>query len=325
VTLVAGGPHHTGARRWIGCCLALPAVVLIGSYAWLAIEHRTMALGDVVVHESGRYTLTETIFYFNHFLREIPTLITIVMLVLVAYRPINNGGQGDRRRLRARGIALIAAGAGLCVAAFIFAARHSGAETAVSDLLQYRTRDDLHEFGSHWRFHWLSTVWLGVAASLLATIGCNWGVPAKPRSLRDRPVQLVWLGFLVVSAVFGFSREILVDGRYIGHQAREILTHGLVTLPLATAVVSMVALWSSNRTRGSYAPPNWSRAEIVLFVVIPAYLGMKVLTGDVMAAGQTDAGLSAMVASHMFEHVLDYIFVALVAAGGYQLSASLGS
>src|SRR5262245_58650599 len=45
-----------------------------------------------------------------------------------------------------------------------------GWTSAALDLLQFRTRDDLVEYGSHWRFHWLSTVWFGVAAMLGAPL-----------------------------------------------------------------------------------------------------------------------------------------------------------
>jgi hypothetical protein len=36
-----------------------------------------------------------------------------------------------------------------------------------------------------------------------------------------------------------------------------------------------------------------------------------------MDAGQSERGLAAMVGAHFFEHVLDYLIVILLAAGGY--------
>jgi hypothetical protein len=61
----------------------------------------------------------------------------------------------------------------------------------------------------------------------------------------------------------------------------------------------------------------WIR--IALAVTIPVYLGIVAVRGDVMAAGQSDRGLAAMVAAHYFEHALDYLLVALLVLGGVGL------
>ncbi|HKQ72896.1 MAG TPA: hypothetical protein VJ810_04150, partial [Blastocatellia bacterium] len=56
---------------------------------------------------------------------------------------------------------------------------------------------------------------------------------------------------------------------------------------------------------------------LAVFFLIPSYLAAITLTGDVMDAGQSERGLAAMVGAHFFEHVLDYLVVILLAAGGY--------
>jgi hypothetical protein len=52
-------------------------------------------------------------------------------------------------------------------------------------------------------------------------------------------------------------------------------------------------------------------------VAIPAYLAVSMLRGDVMAVAQSDRGLAAMVAGHLFEHTLDFVLVGLLTAVGY--------
>ena len=54
-------------------------------------------------------------------------------------------------------------------------------------------------------------------------------------------------------------------------------------------------------------------------MVVPIYLAIVAMRGDVMAAGQSDRGLAAMVAAHYFEHALDYLLVALLVLGGFGL------
>ena len=53
----------------------------------------------------------------------------------------------------------------------------------------------------------------------------------------------------------------------------------------------------------------------VAFVAIPAYLAYRAAHGDVMAAGHEEAGLASMIGGHVFEHVLDYVFVVLLSLG----------
>ena len=68
--------------------------------------------------------------------------------------------------------------------------------------------------------------------------------------------------------------------------------------------------------------PSVSWIWVAPFLLIPAYLGGRMLNGDVMAAGQTQSGLAPMVAGHMFEHTLDYVFVGLMAGGLYAVSVA---
>ncbi|MCA9727033.1 MAG: hypothetical protein R3E12_12500 [Candidatus Eisenbacteria bacterium] len=65
--------------------LAVPVVTLCGSYLYLTRLHGTWRLFSSVVHEDGRRTLLQTIFYFEHFLREVPVsaFLAIAVALLV--------------------------------------------------------------------------------------------------------------------------------------------------------------------------------------------------------------------------------------------------
>jgi hypothetical protein len=311
----------------------VPAAILALCYAWLALDRGTPWLWDVPVHESGRYTLRDTIFYFGHFLREIPTDIVYALLILAAVHgaPVGaaegRAGGGGARRIA---WTALAAAAVLVVIAALRSASVQGWDGVLRDLLQMRTRDDLVAYGSHWRFHWLSTLWFGVAALLAAPFlvrssdtSARAGVPPGLTATR-----LAWGTFAGLTLVFGLSRDTFTDVRYAGHQAREIMTHGPITLLLAFGIVRLVAARNAGPGRADAASPGGGRTlgralpswlAAALFMIIPLWVGAVALAGDPMAAGQSEQGLSAMVAGHVYEHALDYVLVMLLVAGGYAL------
>ena len=50
-----------------------------------------------------------------------------------------------------------------------------------------------------------------------------------------------WGWVALLTLLFGVQVQTFTSARYIGHQAREILTHGLITLPLTIAVLRRAA------------------------------------------------------------------------------------
>lgn len=326
------------ASAFMALCLAVPAAVLAACYLWLAVDHGTLWLWPVVVHESGRYTFGQTVLYWPHFLREVPVVVAYVLFLI----SVSGAAPGDAGRGRRVGgtAAAMALGAGivLVAGAFLATATSAGWSIALLDLLQHRTRDDLIGYGTHWRYHGLSTAWFG-AATLLA--------PAVAERLVGRPVLRLhrgwtlaaWAWALALTLVFGLSAEVFTDVRYAGHQAREILTHGPVTLLAGLGLVmTMGGGVDGGRTSvgsGGRADPvapggvdgspeharstGWSwpfTAALVAAILIPLHLAVVSLSGDLMEQGQSALGLSAMVAAHYFEHTLDYLLTALLLIGG---------
>lgn len=300
--------------------IASALFVLVLAWAWLAVEHGTPDLWNVVVHESGRYTLGQTILYFRHFLREIPTLVAMALFAVAAFgtSPPDPTPKEGGRVTRSLGIAAGAVAVAIAVLAFAIEARASGPQAALSNLLQYYTRDDVSAYGSHWRFHLLSTLWFATAVSLAAHV---WSRTARARGAVDtasrRPWQIAaWAWFLGLTLVFRPTLEPFTDPRFIGHQAREILTHGLVSLPLVAAVLALI---TGSHEASDRATAVDVKATLALtaagFVAIPVFLAVATITGDAMSAGQTDGGFSAMVAAHFFEHLLDYVSAAGLCAG----------
>lgn len=286
--------------------LGIPAAVILIAYFWMAFDRGALDLSRVVVHESGKYTLAGTIFYFSHFLREIPTDVAMA-LFLAAERP-GTARQGNRSVRFGLMICAVA----LCAAALLQTSAVAGMRSAMMDLLQFRTRDDLVEYGSHWRYHLLSTIWFGVAVSYLRAIISG----GRSDNIGNRIRKYVpWLYFILLTGIFGISGRIFVDVRYAGHQAREIMTHGLITLMIGLALILVPR--RSGRITGwkaiFHAGDRTSGLRMALLAGIPLYLAIITLSGDVMSEGQSKLGPSAMIGAHFFEHILDYLLVMLLA------------
>jgi hypothetical protein len=315
------GAGSNGIRRLIvAACMGIPAAVLLASYAWLALEHETLSLWHVVVHESGRYTLGQTVFYFSHFLREVPIAVAYALFLLSASGQAGLGGRdpsSDASIRRAGWVLLLASGA-LVGGALLVTARQDGLGSALQDLLQYRTRDDLAGYGTHWRYHWLSTLWFGAVAAVAPAVTRR--IPGVPGLGVSRFwTRAAWGYFIALSLALGMSTDIFVDARYAGHQAREILTHGPVTLLLG---IGMLLAWSHVGQTGATTRethPWMTRILVGVVFLVPIHLAVISLSGDVMAQGQSELGLSAMVAAHYFEHSLDYTLVLLLLLGGLAL------
>lgn len=319
----AGGRHALRAgvsgRLLLAVCFGLPALAFGLSYVWLAVANGRWNLWPVIVHESGRYTLAGTVFYFSHFLREVPTVLAYAFFLLGVAGA--SGGAGIARSGARARAPLVWAGAALLVVvlAFLGAVRTEGFRSALLDLLQYRTRDDVAGYGSHWRYHLLSTLWFG---SLTASLPWLSGrlLPESVRVERHRGwSRIAWLYFAALTLVFGVSAEIVTDTRYAGHQAREIFTHATTTLPLGLGL--LLALGRSGAGRADAVAARTGLLLVPVFV-IPVFLALVALSGDVMAAGQSSLGLAPMIAGHYFEHALDQVLLVLLLMAGVVVARS---
>jgi hypothetical protein len=63
--------------------ILLPLIAYGASYLYLAYYHHRWLLHPTVIHEGGRYSLLETMFYASHFLDSV--YFTLLCLVLYSY------------------------------------------------------------------------------------------------------------------------------------------------------------------------------------------------------------------------------------------------
>ena len=301
--------------RWPNALmLGLPAALLCGAYAWLAAAHGTALLWGVPVHESGRYTLGQTILYVRHFVREVPVDVAMGLFCAAGVTAAEPG----RRQRPTLTIAAGVLAASVTAAGLAAAVGQEGWRETLHDLLQYRTRDDDLAYGAHWSFHLLSTVWFGAAAALGTGILAGLGGPARPLGPARGLLAGAWGWVVLLTAIFGVHAQVFTSARYIGHQAREIMTHGLVTLPLAVGIARLTAAGAAAEPPPR-AAPWWRVASWLVMLGVPLFLVVAFWNVDLTTTGQMREGLAGIVAAHVFEHTLDVVLVAVVAlaAAGY--------
>jgi hypothetical protein len=301
----------------MGLLAGIPAATLLGAYGWLALDHGTPAVFAVVVHENGRLTLAETIFYWRHALREVPlagAYAVASLAAVAAYGPHRTRAPSLRWRATALGGAVL-----VVVVAWTATARTLGTGVAWQELHQTHLDDGAAlQAGVHWRFHLLATVAYAAAAVVLAAGLCrgfDGGWRAPSRATRACATGALALVVLVPTGIWGLTAEPFADPRYLGHQAREVGTHLLVTLPLSFAALAAVGGWRAGPGAAGVQPRPVRDVTVaaVAAAVAVAYLGLGSVLADAARAARPGARLSSLVGAHYYEHALDYVLVTLLA------------
>jgi hypothetical protein len=287
----------------LGAAAGLPLLVLSASYLLMVLEHGTWSLGNVVVHEDGRHTFWQTLFFTDHFLREIPIVVFTVLAVQWAWP---SGPRGRPGGPVATGALLLAIA--LVVACLVHATANVGWSESLLSLGQYRTRGEQASYGAHWDYHLLHLLFL----FLLTRVFVAWWAG-------EGQTRMAWwlAAFLLATLLFVPTLKPFTDVFYVAHQAREIATHTLIMWPWLIA-------WRVIETGGPEAPEALTRPvavirqrpwSLLLLLIIPMALLILLLRQDIGALAQRDAPALYLYAPHAFEHSLDLIFaLSLMAA-----------
>lgn len=312
-------------RRTIGLTLAcFGASVLAASLLAIMARLGTPLIWGLAAHEDGVRTFGATFFYFEHAVRELPgdLLLGAVIGGALAYAyPLKAGVRGAR----------LYAGVLVLVLAVMLtgAVRDVGVIGVIDNLLQQHTRPGAAlEWGAHWRYHLLSSLALylmafGAAGLLRFLDGAG---TARDAARGGRMIAGALALYLLLTLVFAHSLQGLakpfVDAIYIGHEARELFTSVLVTLPLAFGIGLLAA--GERRAPASDADRNAHRIRWIGAIIAGIALGLYLCLGavfmDAAASGQTD-DLVLLIAPHFFEHAQTYAVVTLTALIVHRLAA----
>jgi hypothetical protein len=299
--------------RW--ALLIAPASLIALSYAAISFEAGTPWPWNHVCHEGGRRTLLTTVFYFQHAVRELPLDVLLGIAVAGAVRAFlpwrDERPRGGAPRLAWAGAVAMA----VCATTLLGSTAVVGGSVTAKNLAQMFTRPGLElSWGAHWRYHLLAQAALMLAALALAGLHRAWRerrfVPLGDTSLYRAALFL----FLVLTLVFRPTLEPFLDALFLGHQARELATHALITLPLAMAI----SLWVVERRgeRLAWGPGSSYKAvrgAALLALLLAAWLAAGVLVTGAAGEAQSSS-LVALLAGHVFEHSFGYAITTLTAA-----------
>jgi hypothetical protein len=292
----------------------IPFTILATAFLAICVHFRTAWPWQVPLHEDGQRTFFETVVYFEHALGELP--LEVLLSAAVAGWVVWLYGLPAAKAGSLWNLGIIAVA--LDVTIFVGALTHVGARVAILHLLQYHTRDsEPMIFGSHWQYHLLAQLALMLLPSFVAQVG-------NLRPIANRPLILIssFASFAILTIIFGISAAPFTDARFLGHQARELFTHTLVTVPLAMGCCVLIP-------RGEPATELTSNrrilsiSAIVACILLAAYLGAGVLLTHSQRAAQSNDWIK-VICGHFFEHTISYLVVTVHSVFFYLLGARRG-
>ena len=152
----------------------------------------------------------------------------------------------------------------------------------------------------------------------------------------DRPGLVIVAGSIgiYIALTIVFSRGYLFfelkqpfrDPQYLGHQARELLTHALVTVPVAWGVcILMLSNWKTTlaaKTTSRTVSISTTIAVIagVAGFLLATYVCVAALMAGAASHGQTTDPVT-LIFPHFFEHSFTYLVVPMVAVLVYEIAA----
>jgi len=317
----------------------VPATVLFVAFVAVCVQAGTPWPWSRVVHEDGQHTLLGTIFYFEHATRELLLDAALALATAGAVRCFyppaqSSGGQGIARMRIVTGVAvavslaLILGGTAYVNAFGPYYGAEARGQAILDNLAQYPTRPGApFVWGAHWRYHLIER--FTEILLVFAAAGLLWLRDGRPVPDSGRHPAGLYVGalavFLAATLVFGVSAEPFGDPRFLGHQLRELVTHVLVTLPLALGTCLALARKFGGSSPGARSPlPAW---PIYAAAAVALVCGAYVLIASAMLKAQTygqTTSLAALLFPHFFEHSLGYAFTSALAGFLYLLPGRKG-
>ena len=298
----------------------MPGGVVLASLIAICVHTGTLWPWGMVVHEDGRRTLAETVFYFEHAARELP--IDLLLSVAVAgsvlrFYPAVPRASTGRRQSRRMLFPFLVLSAVVMGVILVGAGMQAGVQGVTANLMQMYTREGaVPAPGAHWRYHLLSR--LGVMLSCYALTGFSRRLSDQDPSVGptgSAKVFLIAVAVLLAPGLFvGFTTAPFASSVYLGHQARELVTHTLVTAPWALGL----CLWLRQRVMPETGKSGSRGVSGELWIVagsavlIYCYLIVGAVITGARAEAQTDS-LVRLVAVHFLEHSFSYLVTPLVA------------
>jgi hypothetical protein len=279
-----------------GLLLLFPLLVWGASYLFLVREFKTWNLLNVKIHESGRYTFLGTVFYFNHFLRELPIDTLYALSIYFSYSSLQI--VDDISLWLPLSVVFIILASFLLVT-ILGSIRSVGIKYTIWDLCQLREQDAMIHWGSHWQMHFLSTI----AVILLLIMP---GLFSLQTGVNNKYLITLFGSTLLLSIIFGTGWKAFTHPRWMLHGAREVFTYFFINLIPALAPIYLL------RSVIAFEMGFAALLCFLLFGVINLYFIYVYLKSDLDQEAQSKRGIIYLLSSHFFEHILDTIYILIL-------------
>jgi hypothetical protein len=321
----------------IGLLLVIPITYFAAAYAYLAWWHRKAFLWSTVVHENGRLTLMGSLFYFDHFLGCLP-MIVVFALCVAGGLAMNGRVPYFNEPYRAANIAAVLLGIALLMVLASFAASImvAGWERTIDYALQRIERDGVLSRGGNWNQQQLSNI--PIALGAIGLSNCltmlDMGYGSKRDAVLSRKgkicIGLALALTVIITAITFPGWQSFLNARWVAHSIREMATYPLTGIPIALAGILLVERYISHLDAWLVKPRSLSLiligAGILILFAQLVYLSNVDVLGMAQKPAFAEGGLSVfyLLFSHVFEHFLDFVFIAPLAGGIYALARWLG-
>jgi hypothetical protein len=300
--------------------LVLPFIVYFFSYLYLAFYHGKIFIFNTIVHESGKYTLLEDIFYASHFLGHIPICIVLGLIFVGTYLCLTEVDIDAIKHIKLqRQIFYMVL---FLMLSIFISLWNFGSQDTWAFVAQKKQSLNVYTQGGAWNLHFPSSAMLFLLIPIYLFLGKI--IFKKKIHLNSLGIAYInWGLILFLSFTLFLNRHALetvftmwTDPRYLAHSVRELATFPLTYFPLP---LFFFLRTEKSDTQGQMHANRGFRIFIfvlaVLFlwgliyqIYIPLTVGVEDLAQKPSFAKGGKLGVPYLLASHYFEHFLDTIF-----------------
>jgi hypothetical protein len=305
--------------------IALPIVVYLISYLYLASYHQKFFLFNTVTHENGTYTFLQTMFYATHFLGHVPvhTVLAFVFIGVDISLTDFTVEKYPETKVRMLFMLLII----FLILSFVISLTVFGQEDTFSFICQQKQNAGIYARGGSWNLHLPSTLLLFFLIPVYL-IGIK-KLFKRNIDMHGKGLPYIITGILLFLSFTAFLNGNIAgiflstwkDPRYLAHSVREVITFPLTYFP--PALYFILRATESNSIPEAIGMEKRHRYLIVFLTVafligflyqayVPLSEGIGNLAQKPSFAKNGRLGVPYLLASHFFEHFLDIIYFTLM-------------
>ena len=309
----------------INLLLAIPIITYLISYFYLAYYHRSLLLFNVIVHENGKYSFLQSLFYASHFLGHIPVL-TVLAFLFTGYYLVLTGKIRNPYNLQTNKMLIWLLIVFLIISFFSSLTFFGMSETV--DFIVGRTQGrGVNGEGGAWDLHLPSLLLLVFFLPVYLYLILRFlKVDIVPSLFGLTYLIAGFLLLIVFNYLFNkfdpvILKRICTDPRYLAHAVRELATFPLTYFPIPLYFI----LLREKSVSGFGAEKKHRILQLFLVAFSLIFLAgfiyevWAAILGGIGNLSQKPAfahggklGIPYLLASHYFEHFLDSIYFTLL-------------